>query len=102
MAIFILLEMFVTFRKYPARGKGVKGLLIFNICYVIWILIIKTVSGKWVYPVLDVLNLPQRIGFIVFMGVFGVSFYFIGEFFNNQIWSNELRSGTKKPGKKHK
>lgn len=102
VAIFILLELFVTFRKYPVRGKSVKSLLLFNICYVIWILIIKLVSGKWVYPVLDVLNLPQRIGFIVFMGVFGISFYFVGELLNNLVWSNELRSGTKKTSKKHK
>lgn len=103
VAVFILLELFVTFRKYPVRGKAVKSLFLFNVCYVIWILIIKNVSGKWVYPVLDILNLPQRIGFITFMGVFGVSFYFVGELLNNLVWSNELKGSTKKQtSKKHK
>lgn len=102
VAVFILIELVVTFRKYPVRGKAVKGLVIFNVLYVIWILVIKQVSGRWVYPVLDVLNLPQRIGFIAFMGVFGVSFYFVGEFLNNKIWASELRGGSKKPAKKLK
>lgn len=102
VAVFILIELFVTFRKYPVRSKAVKGLVIFNLLYVIWILFIKYMSGKWVYPVLDILNLPQRIGFITFMGVFGISFYFVGEFLNNKIWASELRGGSKKTGKKLK
>lgn len=88
----------MSFRQYPNRKSGFTGLLIFNICYVIWIHIIKAVSGRWVYPILEVLNLPQRIGFILFIGVFGISFYFIGELLNNKIWARELKSN----GQKHK
>ena len=101
IVIFILLELFISFREYPNRKTGITGLLIFNILYVIWIHIIKYKSGRWVYPILDVLTLPQRIGFIVFIGVFGISFYFVGEYLNNKIWANELKP-TKSSGKKHK
>lgn len=100
IVIFILLELILTFRQYPSRKTGFTGLLIFNVCYVIWIHIIKYKSGKWVYPILDVLSLPQRIGFILFIGVFGISFYFVGEFLNNKIWANEIK--TNKNGQKHK
>lgn len=100
IVVFILLDAFTTFRKYPARKSGVTGLLLFNIAYIIWVHIIKHMSGRWVYPVLDVLNLPQRIGFILFMGAFGVSFYFVGELLNNYIWAAELK--RLKGGKKHK
>lgn len=102
VAIFILLELFLSFRQYPNRKSGFTGLLIFNICYVIWIHIIKAVSGRWVYPILEVLNLPQRIGFILFIGVFGISFYFIGELLNNKIWASELKSNNKLNGQKRK
>lgn len=103
VAVFIVLEMVISFRKYPLRKKAVTGLLIFNICYVIWILIIKYKSDKWVYPVLDVLNLPQRVGFITFMGIFGISFYFVGEYLNSKIWAFELKTTkASSSSKKHK
>lgn len=100
VAIFALLELFLSFRQYPNRKTGFTGLLIFNLGYVIWIHIIKYKSGRWVYPILDVLSLPQRIGFIIFIGIFGISFYFVGEFLNNKIWAKELKPN--KSGKKQK
>lgn len=99
--VFIILEMFAAYRKYPARKQAVTALLVFNIAYIVWVHVIKYMSGKWVYPVLDVLNLPQRIGFLTFMCIFGMSFYFIGEFLNNKIWASELKH-SKSGAKKHK
>lgn len=101
IVIFVLLELFISFRQYPTRKNGFTGLLIFNILYVIWIHIIKYKSGRWVYPILEVLTLPQRIGFILFTGLFGISFYFIGEYLNNRVWANELKP-SKLSAKKHK
>lgn len=99
--IFVFLEMILSFRQYPVRKSGVTGLTLFMIGYLIWIHIIKHMSGRWVYPILEVLNLPMRIVFLVFNGAFGVSFYFVGEFLNNKIWASELKS-VKSSGKKHK
>lgn len=99
--IFVFLELILSFRQYPIRKSGVTGLTLFMIGYLIWIHIIKYMSGRWVYPILEVLNLPMRIVFLVFNGAFGVSFYFVGEFLNNKIWATELKS-AKSSGKKHK
>lgn len=101
IVFFILLDLLVSFRQYPSRKSGFTGLLLFNVAYVIWIHIIKYMSGRWVYPILEVLNLPQRIGFMLFVGVFGISFYFVGEYVNNKVWAKELKS-SKSSGKKHK
>lgn len=98
--IFITLELFMSFRKYPARKHAVTCLFIFNLIYIAWVHVIKYMSDKWVYPVLEVFNLPQRIAFLTFMCVFGLSFYYIGEFLNNKIWASELKSSSK--SKKHK
>lgn len=95
VALFIVMELFVTFRQYPTRKTGVISLTVFMLGYVTWIHIIKHVSGKWVYPILEVLNLPQRIAFIAFIGVFCISFYFVGEFLNNTVWAKEIKT-TKK------
>ncbi|XP_031629458.1 androgen-induced gene 1 protein-like isoform X2 [Contarinia nasturtii] len=101
IVFFILLELLVSFRQYPAGKSGFIGLLVFNIFYVIWIHIIKFKTDRWVYPVLEVLNLPQRIGFILFIGIFGISFYFVGEYVNKRVWANELKS-NKSSIHKHK
>lgn len=53
------------------------------------------------YPVLDVLELPQRIVFFAVSLAFGVSLYFVGELLNNKIWADELRA-LKPKGKKNK
>lgn len=99
IVVFVVLEMILTFRQYPNRKTGFTGLLVFNVAYLIWIHIIKYKSGRWVYPILDVLSLPQRLVFMLVIGVFGISFYFVGEFLNNKIWAKQLKpvnSGAKK------
>lgn len=92
VAIFVLVDLILTFREYPNRVAGFIGLIAFIVAYMIWMHIIRFKSGRWGYPVLDTLNLHQRMIFMLVYGVFGTSFYFVGEFLNNVIWSEELKS----------
>lgn len=101
IVVFIFLEMVTTFRQYPSRKAGLTGLTLFMAAYLVWIHVIKHVSGLWVYPVLDVLDFPQRIVFFIVILIFGLSFYFLGEYFNNKVWATELKQ-LKSGGKKHK
>lgn len=89
--IFIILELCTSFRRYPTKTQGLVGLSIFMAFYLAWIHVIKHVSGIWVYPVLDVLELPQRIVFFVVILIFCIVLYRAGEFMNNQIWAKELK-----------
>lgn len=103
IVIFILIEMFISFRQYPTRKTGLSGLIIFMALYLVWIHIIKSVSGLWVYPVLEVLDFPQRIVFFLVNLVFCVFLYFTGEFVNNILWSTQLKQlGQKSGGNKSK
>lgn len=95
VALFIVMELFVTFRQYPNRKLGVTSLTIFMLGYVIWIHVIKYVSGKWVYPILEVLDMPARTAFMVFIGIFCISFYFVGEYLNNKVWAREIKTAKK-------
>lgn len=101
IVVFIILEICTTFRQYPSRKAGLTGLTLFMLAYVIWVHIIYYASGLWVYPVLGVLDLPQRIAFFIVVLIFGLSFYFLGEYFNNKVWATELKQ-LKSSGKKHK
>ncbi|XP_037911957.1 androgen-induced gene 1 protein-like isoform X1 [Hermetia illucens] len=94
--IFIILELFISFRAYPKRRKGLLGLTVFMISYLIWIHVIKYYSGVWVYPVLDVLNFPLRLAFFVLILAITLSLYILGEFLNSRIWAKELKQLSKK------
>lgn len=94
--VFIVLEMFTSFRSYPQRSKGLIGLTMFMLAYLIWLHVVKHYSGVWVYPVLEVLQLPQRIGFFVGVLAFTLFLYVLGEFINGFVWSKELKLAQKK------
>lgn len=91
IVIFIVLELFTTFRQYPSRKSAVTGLSIFMLGYLVWIHVIKHYAGIWVYPVLEVLAFGQRIVFFIVILLFCLGLYFVGEFLNNKIWASELR-----------
>lgn len=98
--IFIILEMFTSYRQYPSRKAGMTGLAMFMVSYLIWVHIIKYYSDIWVYPVLDVLNLPMRIVFFVIVLIFTTSLYIIGEFANENIWIKEIKQAQKEKAPK--
>ncbi|XP_058818042.1 androgen-induced gene 1 protein-like isoform X3 [Topomyia yanbarensis] len=91
IVIFMILEICTSFRQYPSRKNGLTGLGLFMACYLVWLHVIRHFGGIWVYPVLDVLNLPQRVIFFVVSLGFSVALYLFGEFFNNLIWTKELK-----------
>uniref|UniRef100_A0AAG5DSE1 Androgen-induced 1 n=1 Tax=Anopheles atroparvus TaxID=41427 RepID=A0AAG5DSE1_ANOAO len=91
IVIFMVLEICTSFRQYPSRRSGLAGLGIFMACYLVWLHVVHHFGGIWVYPVLDVLNFPQRILFFAVSLVFCVGLYLLGEFFNNLIWTKELK-----------
>ncbi|XP_012156114.1 androgen-induced gene 1 protein isoform X2 [Ceratitis capitata] len=96
IVVFMILELFTSFRAYPKRSKGLAGLSAFLLCYLVWVHIIKYYSGFWVYPVLGVLQLPQRIIFFIALFIFTQCLYLFGEFMNNIVWEKELKLAQRK------
>jgi hypothetical protein len=93
--VFIVLELFTSFRLYPSRKWGLAGLSLFMASYLAWLHVIKYKADVWVYPVLEVLNLPQRIAFFALSLIFSVGLYIFGEFFNDSIWVREIKHAQK-------
>ncbi|EFA08684.2 androgen-induced gene 1 protein isoform X1 [Tribolium castaneum] len=94
--IFILIELFTSYRKYPARKVGLTILSLFMLVYLVWIHIIHAYSGMWVYPILEVLNLPLRIVFFIGLLGLSVSLYIVGEKLNGIVWSQKKHSLKKR------
>lgn len=88
--IFITLELFATFRQYPSRRVCVTSLTTFMLGYLGWLHVVKHYSGAWVYPVLEVLNLPMRIVFFIFCLAICLGLYMVGEKLNNWRWRKDL------------
>lgn len=88
--VFILIELFMFCRKYPTRKLGLTVLLVFKLIYLIWIHIIYSYSGMWVYPILQVLNWPLRIVFFILLMSLDVVLYVAGEKLNTVFWSKKL------------
>lgn len=59
--------------------------------YLVWLHVIKHVSGIWVYPVLDVLPFALRLVFFVVVMAATSVFYLAGEFLSNIVWTKELK-----------
>lgn len=93
--VFIVLELFTSFRTYPSRKAGLAGLSILMAAYLGWIHVIKYKADVWVYPILEVLSLPLRICFFFLVLLFSIGLYIFGEFFNEQIWVREIKHATK-------
>lgn len=98
--IFIILELFTSFRLYPNRKVGIAGLSIFMASYLAWLHVIKYNANIWVYPILEVLNLPQRLAFFALSLLFSIGLYIFGEFFNEKIWVKEIKHASKVSSKK--
>lgn len=89
--VFMLLELFTSFRDYPSKKWGLSGLSLFIVSYLVWIHVIKHKADIWVYPILEVLSVPARIGFFAACIVFSIIIYLVGEFANHQVWIREIK-----------
>lgn len=96
IVVFLLGELFTSYRKYPTRKQGLSTLAVVMVAYLVWIHVINHYTGKWVYPILEVLNFPLRLVFFAAMLVFLVVLYILGENLNNVIWRKQLKSANKK------
>lgn len=88
--VFIVLEMFTSFRQYPTRSIGLTSLALFSISYTAFLHVIKQKSGFWVYGFLKDLNRTKRYVFFLVTILFTLSLYFAGELLNEKIWNIEL------------
>lgn len=100
--VFMILELFTSFRNYPCKKAGLIGLSLFMISYLSWIHVIKFKANVWVYPILEVLDLPMRIAFFAGCVIFSILLYLIGEFANRQIWIREINQIKKAQSAKTK
>lgn len=98
--VFSLLELLTSYRQYPSRKVGLPILIVFMLSYLVWIHYIHSYTNKWVYPILNVLNLPSRIVFFAMNFVVVVALYILGEKINNIWWEKKVKTSTKP--RKHK
>lgn len=90
--VFIIIEMLITYRRYPPRKSGLTILASFLVVYLVWMHIVYMMTNVWVYPVMAVLNLPLRLCFFILLFALVTALYISGEYINDKIWSPRIVS----------
>ncbi|XP_066481718.1 androgen-dependent TFPI-regulating protein [Tiliqua scincoides] len=85
-----LLDLLITPRRYPSKGKGLSLLTITMVAYLCWLLWIHFVTGNWVYPVFEALSPFSKAAFFAGSGVFLLLAYNAGEFLCRMIWGDSV------------
>ncbi|XP_065162136.1 androgen-induced gene 1 protein-like isoform X2 [Atheta coriaria] len=85
IVVFMLIEFITTSYAYEPRARNVKILLSVMVSYLIWLFVIYSATGVWVYPILHVLSWPLKIAFII--GCLGLvlGLYVTGEKLNKAL-----------------
>jgi len=88
-------QLLLVKHAFPSRSIGFTITAFLCLGYILWVQFINYMTGHWVYPVLKVLTLEQRIGFFILCAGLGGCLYLIGDFLNNTIWSGSQQNGKK-------
>ncbi|PRD26631.1 UNVERIFIED_CONTAM: Aig1 [Trichonephila clavipes] len=79
----LLIETYVVKHRHPRRQEGLKYAAAFGLIYMIWILYLAIAMNIWVYPVLRILNWPQKVVFFVLSIMVQFFMYLMGEKINS-------------------
>ncbi|XP_023942362.1 androgen-induced gene 1 protein [Bicyclus anynana] len=94
VSLFIIIELFTSYRNYPSRKVGYMVTFSFYISYLVWFFIVYAKTGAWVYPVFQPLNWPMRFLFIILSVSGATGLYILGEKINNLVCKTRKQSYT--------
>lgn len=97
-----LLELVLLYHPYPQRKYGMSITMFFCILYLSWTLVVAFYGGIWVYPIFEVLQPLQRVGFMAVCALFGGFLYFLGEHLNHAVWAGRLKTSVQRTQSKPK
>lgn len=95
VSISALIELVVTYRKYPKKSVGNTIVSFFQLSYLAVVFVFYFKYDMWVYPFLAVLSWPVRIAFFMTTLGFGIGMYRMCEMLNNVVWSTRVKSHLK-------
>lgn len=79
IAVTSLVEVVVVFHRYPSNIKAFIMQFVIATLYIVWIVWLFTVTGKWPYPFMAKIPLPLFPVFCLTCLFIDVGFYFIGK-----------------------
>ncbi|XP_076438077.1 androgen-induced gene 1 protein-like [Babylonia areolata] len=85
----LLVEKCLVYHHHPRRHNGIFLLSAFALIYLAWILWIAYAADLWVYPVLRLMQNWERAVFILFLLMFFISIYVLGEALTKFLWRKE-------------
>jgi len=101
-SIIVLIEMYLTFHKYPAFKPALLGITVYLLLYSICLIGTYYQSGVWLYPIMSMLSWTLRIIMCLGVYVLAIVLYGAGYFLNKALWDQGKVAAKKAPKKKHK
>ncbi|CAL8315406.1 unnamed protein product [Lota lota] len=92
---FIIIEMRTTYHHYPSRSCGLSAVFCFTVGYILWVCWVHSVTGVWVYPLLERLGSLSRLFFFSCLPPLLSLFYVLGETLNSYIWDHAYTNKIK-------
>lgn len=83
VAILPFIDMMLSKHEYLNRLNSIILLLAMLMCYLIYLLIINQITGKWVYGILEKCDSVRRFILFGVVGALAIVFYFFGEMCND-------------------
>ena len=84
--LFLMAEMVLVYHRVPKRKNGLAMTFLFSLAYLFIVFFVAFYADFWVYPILEVLSWPGRLGFIGGLLVFLTLIYVIGENITFAVW----------------
>lgn len=85
-----LAELYLVKHTFPSRSKGFTITALLFLTYLVWINYIYYMTGFWVYPVIKVLSVGQRVGFFTVCGFVGGVLFLVADIANKMIWGRNI------------
>ena len=85
-----LIEVVVVFHRYPSNFKAFLMQFAIATAYIMWMVYLFNVTGRWPYPFIKLIPLPLFPVFCLSCLLVDVVFYFIGKFLCQLRWRGEL------------
>lgn len=86
VAVFTLIESYLSYHKEPSEATGLFLLSALFLAYAVFTFYFALVKDYWIYPVMEKLNWPGRIGMVLGGFPLVATLYYVGVYLHLSFW----------------
>jgi hypothetical protein len=91
ITIIVFLEMIASYHEYPRFLTGLGVMTMLGLCYTVCFYYVLFNYGAAIYPFFELMSAAVQVLLVIFIILFGLSFYVLGRFLNKKIWDSKIK-----------